>query len=305
MPATTKALVLTFPGYRIQGEALAAALSVPSAQVHIHRFPDGESKVTLPPELPKQVVFCRSLDHPNDKLVELLLAARAARDTGAESLVLVAPYLCYMRQDIAFSPGEVVSQKWIGEFLAGLFDVLITVDPHLHRVTHLRQAIPMAQAETLSAQSLLADYCLREYQNPLLLGPDEESRQWVAVMAQQHGFEYAVARKRRLSDTEVVIELPQLPSGERYQGRHVVLVDDVISSGHTLAEIARLLQAEGVGSIDSVVTHALFAPGADNLLYQSGIRSVVSTDSITHTSNRIALTALLADATRKYIAVKT
>ncbi|MCZ4328253.1 ribose-phosphate pyrophosphokinase-like domain-containing protein, partial [Brachybacterium paraconglomeratum] len=84
----------------------------------------------------------RSLDQPNEKLVELLLAARTARTLGAPHLTLVAPYLPYMRQDIAFSPGEAVSQRIVGPFLASLVDAVITVDPHLHRVASLRDVVP-------------------------------------------------------------------------------------------------------------------------------------------------------------------
>ena len=127
-------MLLGFSDYESQGRRLADALGMPFALVAIHRFPDGESKVTLPSPLPERVVLCRSLDAPNDKLIELMLCAETARAMGAKRVALVAPYLCYMRQDIAFHPGEAVSQKIVGKFLAGLFDAVITVDPHLHRI---------------------------------------------------------------------------------------------------------------------------------------------------------------------------
>ena len=103
-------LVLGFPDYDRQASALAKALNAPYRLIELHRFPDGESQLRLPPALPGQVVLCRSLDRPNGKLVELLLAAGCARQLGASQLILVAPYLCYMRQDAAFHPGEAVSQ---------------------------------------------------------------------------------------------------------------------------------------------------------------------------------------------------
>ncbi len=78
-PAAAPDLVLGFPDYREQGQALARALGVAYQEVEIHRFPDGESRVRLPAELPERLVLCRSLDRPNDKLVELLLASRTAR----------------------------------------------------------------------------------------------------------------------------------------------------------------------------------------------------------------------------------
>jgi len=127
-------MLLGFADYRPQAESLANALGLPYREVEVHRFPDTECKLRLPSGLPERVVICRSLDRPDTKLVELLLTSATARELGARELTLVAPYLCYMRQDTAFQPGEAISQRIIGRFLAELFDSLITVDPHLHRV---------------------------------------------------------------------------------------------------------------------------------------------------------------------------
>ena len=142
------------------------------AVIERHRFPDGEMRLRLPAELPARVVLWRSLQQPNEKLVELLLAAQTARTLGAQHLTLVAPYLAYMRQDIAFNPGEAVSQRIVGGFLAGLFDAIITVDPHLHRVATLQEAVPVTDAIVLSgAPRAGRPDRHRSAQNPLLIGP--------------------------------------------------------------------------------------------------------------------------------------
>ncbi|RKZ56276.1 MAG: phosphoribosylpyrophosphate synthetase, partial [Gammaproteobacteria bacterium] len=124
-------MILSFDDYETQSRKLAAALDIPCHTIQHHRFPDGESKLTLPDKLPQHVLICYSLDQPNEKLVKLLLAAKTARELGARKLTLIAPYLCYMRQDIAFHPGEAISQPIIGNFLTRLFDNVITVDTHL------------------------------------------------------------------------------------------------------------------------------------------------------------------------------
>jgi ribose-phosphate pyrophosphokinase len=118
------------------------------------------------------VIFCCSLDRPNDKLIELELAAATALQLGAELLTLVAPYLCYMRQDTAFHPGEAVSQHIVGELLARRFDTVITVDPHLHRTSVLQQAVPVRRAMALSAASAMADRLASRSDSPLLIGPE-------------------------------------------------------------------------------------------------------------------------------------
>ncbi len=287
-------LLLGFHDYETQGRRLADALGLPFALVEIHRFPDGESKVTLPSPLPEQIVVCRSLDRPNDKLVELLLIARTAREMGVRRVILVAPYLCYMRQDIAFHAGEAVSQKIIGAFLAELFDAVITVDPHLHRIERLEQAIPRGDAVALTAAPAMIEFLAQHVQNPMLIGPDAESEQWVRAMAEPAGLEYAVATKERLGDRSVRTKLPDVS----YQDRTIVLVDDMASTGRTLIAVASQLKFRGAGAIHCLVTHALFADDATRQLQEAGIEQIWSADSISHPSNVIHLAPLLAAAVR-------
>lgn len=268
-----------------------AAVLVPRV-IERHRFPDGELRLRLPEALPARVVLLRSLDRPNEKLTELLLAARTARELGAEHLTLVAPYLAYMRQDKAFAPGEAISQRIVGRFLADLFDALLTVDPHLHRVATLQQAVPVHEARCLSAAPLWGHWIASQLNKPILVGPDIESQAWVVQAAATHGFEHAVCRKIRHGDLHVEVALPPL----QVQGRATVLIDDVASSGRTLAEAARLLLSAGAASVDVAVTHALLADDALAVMRAAGIRHLWSTDAIAHPSNVLKLAPALAAA---------
>lgn len=288
----TMGIILSFEEYAQQSRKLAQALGMPCEIIQRHRFPDGESKLTLPAGLSDHVLFCQSLDHPNEKLLELLLAAKTARELGAKELTLVAPYLCYMRQDKAFHPGEVVSQPIIGRFLAELFDNVITVDPHLHRVHHLEQAVPARNAVALSATSLMADFLRDRVENPVLLGPDSESEQWVSVVAKPGQWEYGVCKKTRTGDKEVEITLPEIDLNKR----SVVIVDDVASSGQTLAVATRQCLSRNAAHVDVLVTHALFANDAKQRLEKAGVRYIWSTDSVNHESNIISLSGLLKTA---------
>jgi len=284
--------ILGFEEYATQGHALARSLNVPFECIHVHRFPDGEALVRLPESrLSGRIVLCRSLHDPNHKLVELMLAARTARQLGAQQLDLVAPYLCYMRQDKAFHPGEAVSQRIIGAWLADLFDGLVTVDPHLHRVHHLRDAVPVERPVTLHATGPMGQWIVDHFNDPLLVGPDAESEQWVRAIADPHGLEFIVGEKTRLGDAEVQIQLPEA----RVHGRPVVLVDDVASTGRTLEVAARLLAERGATEMAAVVTHALFIGDAMDRLHRAGITRIVSTDAIPHPTNAIPLASLLAE----------
>lgn len=288
-------LLLCFDDEQASAARLAAAAALPCGLVARHRFPDGELKLTLPERLPGRVVLFRSLDRPNDKLVELLLAAQTARQLGAQHLTLVAPYLAYMRQDIAFHPGEAVSQRVIGRFLAGLFDAVVTVDPHLHRVATLREAVPVARAVAVSAAPLLADWIAARRPRALLVGPDEESAQWIAQAAARHGFEHAVGRKVRRGDRHVEIALPDVA----VKGRAVVLLDDMASTGHTVARAAEALRAAGATSVDVAVSHALFADGALAVMRNAGVGEIWSTDCIAHETNVVYTASALANALRE------
>ncbi len=283
-------LMLGFPEYMRQTQNLADNAGISCVEVGIHHFPDGESKITLPDRLPAEVIFCRSLDHPNSKLVELMLAARGASALGADTISLVCPYLCYMRQDKAFHPGEVVSQTIVGGWLAAHFDNVLTVDAHLHRINTLKEAVPAKNAVNVTATGPMAEFLLQRFDRPMLIGPDSESRQWVAAIAAIGDFEYVVAEKTRLGDREVRILLPQAA----YGGKDVVLVDDVASTGKTLLETARQLSGFKPASVSVLVTHALLSDQAVELLHQAGVDNIWSCDSIPHATNAVSLAGLLA-----------
>jgi ribose-phosphate pyrophosphokinase len=197
-----------------------------------------------------------------------------------------------MRQDTAFHAGEAVSQRIIGTLLARRFDTLLTVDPHLHRTPELKAAVPVRRAIALSAAPVMADWLAARGGHPVLIGPDEESEQWVKAIAQSSGLEHGVARKQRLGDREVHIELPAMALA----GRQVVLVDDVVSTGHTLLEATRRLFHAGAASVSVLATHVLFVEAAVNKLEAAGISEICTSDSVAHSSNRLHLDGLLAAA---------
>lgn len=287
-------LLLAFDDERHLAEPLAVALGVPLRWIDRHRFPDGESRLRLPPRLPPRVALLRGLQRPNEKLVELMIAAQAARELGVEHLTLVCPYLAYMRQDMAFQPGEAVSQRHVGRALAAWFDVVITVDPHLHRVTSMDEVLPGRRGVALTAAPLLGEWAARHARRPLLLGPDEEAAPWVRRAAQAQGLEHATCVKQRSGDREVRVALPE----RDFAGREVVLIDDVASTGRTLAVTTEALLARGAAAVDVAVTHALFVDDAIAHLARAGVRHVWSSDSVAHASNVVSLVPLLADTLR-------
>jgi ribose-phosphate pyrophosphokinase len=290
-------MILAFPDYLNQAQRLANRLNVPLAEVGLHHFPDSESFICLPPSLPEHVIVCRSLNQPNDKLIELLLCAKTARELGAKRLTLVAPYLCYMRQDFANQQGVAVSQRIIGKMLANLFDDVLTVDPHLHRISSLDQAIPIKNAISLTAADEIGRFLKQKLNYALLLGPDTESEQWVATIADKIGFDYCIAHKERQGDKRIEMALPD----NNFFNKTIVIIDDMASTGRTLGKAANLLQAAGAGDIYAVVTHPLFCDDAETHILQAGVKTIWSTDSIDHPTSCIKLDTLLANAIKAIV----
>ena len=288
-------LVLHFADEAGLAHGLARELGWTCREIDCHVFPDGEYRLTLPRPLPPHVALLRGLQQPNTKLAALLIAAPAARDCGAQHLTLVAPYLSYMRQDMEFRPGEAVSQRHLGQALASWFDALVTVDPHLHRVATLDEVVPGRRGVCLSAAPLLGRFIADRMPGALLLAPDEEAGQWVRAAAAAGGLDHAVCHKRRQGDHEVQVALP----GADLRGRAVVLLDDLASTGRTLAVAARAVLADGGASVDVAVTHGLFIGDALDTLRAAGVRHVWSSDCVPHASNAVSVVPLLAAAVRQ------
>ena len=276
---------------------LASHLGLPLHVIDVHRFPDGELRVTIGAATETAIVYA-PLDQPNDKLLALLFAAEAFRREGVARLLLVAPYLCYMRQDIAFRKGEAISQKVVGALIANSFDRVVTVDAHLHRTKNIEDVFPHIEAQDLSAMAAIADALRGEGINgaTVIVGPDEESRPWISDLAGRLGLMHAAARKSRRGDRSVGIVFPE-PG--LFAGRPALIVDDIVSSGGTLIACAKALLSAGANTVDAVIIHALFPPEMMQSFLNAGIRSVRSTTSVTHPSNSFRLDRLLADAVRK------
>lgn len=265
------------PGNEARADALAQRLgeAVQRADLQVHRFPDGESLVRVQPPRGAAALMC-TLRDPDALTVPLLMAAATLRELGAERVGLVAPYLAYMRQDRAFEPGQAVSARIYGALLSGHFDWLLTVDPHLHRIDSLDRVYSL-RSRVVHAAPAIARWIATEVPQPLLIGPDAESRQWVADVAARIDAPMLVLDKQRRGDLDVSSRLPDLGA---WPDRTPVLLDDVASSGRTLAVVLEQLRARGSWAPVCVVTHGLFSGDALRVLRAAGAARVACTDSV-------------------------
>ena len=287
------AAIFAFAETAKQAAALADNIGLEARIVETRSFPDGESLVRIPATAPTALLF-RSLNDPNAKLVEILLAASALRDGGAQRVVLVAPYLAYMRQDMAFHPGEAVSQRVMGRLLTDHFDGLVTIDPHLHRVTDLGEVFRGMPALAVSAAPALAQAIAGGLDpSTILVGPDSESRPWVESIARPLGLEVLVGEKVRKGDRDVMLTVPGI---EVARGRPAILVDDLISSGTTLLACAALLREAGATGVEAIASHSLASAADLERLRAGGIERIRASDSIPGTVGTIPLAGVLSEA---------
>ncbi len=277
---------------------LAQEIGVEIGQLELREFPDGETYLRFLTDLiGRNVILVCTLDRPNDKILRLLFAAATARELGAAKVGLVAPYLAYMRQDRRFKPGEAVTSRQVAQLLSDSFDWLVTVDPHLHRYGSLSE-IYRVPTRVAHAASLISEWIKANVPNPLIIGPDSESEQWVSAVAQDAGAPYTVLEKVRRGDREVQISVRSL---NHLQGRIPVLVDDIISSGRTMVETVRLIVSFGASAPVCIAVHGLFADDAAESLARAGAR-VISCDTVPHQTNQIGVAKLLAEAMREFTA---
>lgn len=283
---------VALPGNESVAADLAESVGARVCALSVRRFPDGESYVRLLDSVAgERVIVVCTLAHPDQQFLRLAFVAGAAREAGAKRIELVVPYLAYMRQDRRFADGEAISARHFARLLSGLFDSVLTIDPHLHRI-HSLSEIFTVPARVLHSAPLLAAWIAANVSRPLILGPDVESRQWAEEVATMAAAPYAILNKVRTGDREVTISLPDLSFA---QGLSPVLVDDIISSGRTMLQAARKLREAGLPPPICLATHGLFSRGALALL-QVATEGIVTTDSVPNSSSRISIAPLLRDA---------
>jgi len=258
-------------------------------------FPDGEIYVRVMGSVKgEDVILVQSMGKkPNKLLIEYLLIADTLKDLGARNIIAVIPYLPYARQDARFNPGEAVSIKTVSKLIEKVgVSAVITVDMHLHRFKSI-QAIFSVPAYNLSAMGLLAEYTASEFglSKPLVAGPDEEAEQWAKIAANALQSDYLVLGKTRRGDYEVEIRGKSLAV---VQARDVLIVDDIISTGGTMAKAVEALKTAGAKRILAACTHPLLIEDALYKVLSAGAEAVVGTDTVPSPISFVSVAPLIA-----------
>lgn len=276
-------------------QSLCESLGLEEGRLDMRHFPDGESYLRILNEVKHcNVVVLADLYQPDHRVLPLLLLVETLKDLGAEDILLVAPYLPYMRQDKRFHSGEGLTLRYFAELISSYFSSLFTLDPHLHRYHDLSEIYDIP-SRVGHAAPLLAEWIAANVETPVLIGPDSECEQWVSAVAKQAGAPFTVLNKTRHGDREVDISIPHI---EHWRDHTPVLVDDIISGGHTMLETLSHLESLGLPKTVCIGVHGIFAEGSDTELAKQ-FAQMVTCNTIPHPSNAINISPLLVSNIRK------
>ncbi len=265
--------------------SLADALGTTVLASEFKEFPDGEVYVRLGEDVRGEHVVLVQSTHPAAKFVEMLLLQDAARGGGAASISAVVPYYAYARQDQAFKSGEVVSAKALADVLELKVDRVITVDPHKEHILGFFSI----EAHGVSAIPEIAAH-LASQKPDLILAPDKGALARAAECAKLLRIPSDYLEKTRLSGTEVEMK----PKDLDVAGKRVVIIDDIISTGGTIASAATALKAQGAARVSAACTHGLFAPGAVERLRNSGCDDVIACDTLEGAASAVSAAPAVA-----------
>ncbi len=286
-------LLLALPGNECWATVLARHTGGELGLLEVRCFPDGERYVRIDsPVSGRSVAVACTLRNPDEQILALCFTAAAARELGARRVGLVAPYLAYMRQDTRFRAGEAITSVTFGTLVSTVIDWLVTVDPHLHRHRSLAE-VYRVPALAVTAAPAIGAWVRREHPDAVIVGPDEESRQWVTAVAEAAGVPWVTMIKARQGDHDVNVTAPEL---DPWRDRVPIVLDDIVSTASTMVAAVERLRASGFRAPVCVGVHAVFAPGATEALAAAGAARIVTCDTIPHPTNAIAVIPLLASA---------
>jgi len=269
--------------------------NAPFAIPFVKRFPDGEIYVRVGGRLNGEDVVLVQSTRTDQDLIELLLLEDAVREAGARKLCVVVPYFGYARQDRSFFPGEPVSARTVARHIELEADAVVTVDLH-SPITLGAFTKPAFEASGIPAIGRL----LRERPVDLLVSPDKGGTERARRMASLLDKPWLALEKKRIDSEHVELSLPaNVPID--LEGKHIVIVDDVISTGGTIVEAARLLKRNKVGAIAAACTHGLFLRDAFERI-KAVTDDLYSTDTLLNPAEKASVAPDIAQILQRDVA---
>jgi len=271
---------------------LASKLGASHIKTSIRVFPDGESKVTLEDKPTGKTIVVQSTPPPVDSnFIQALSLISKARETSSQ-VIAVMPYLCYMRQDKEFLSGEVITSAVIAKMLrAAGASKIVVVDIH-SQLAIKYFAIPVRNVSAIPKLAMF--FTKMKLKNPFVVAPDlfwaPQARQFAKILGAESG---ALNKQRNRKTGELEIKKSQKMDLE---GRDIILVDDMISTGGSIVKAAEYAKEQNCGNIYAACTHALLVGNAEKKIKNAGVLKIISANTILGKTSVVDISDILAES---------
>jgi ribose-phosphate pyrophosphokinase len=287
-----KRIIFSLPGNEDLTQKLSKQLQIEIGIVMVQHFPDREFYVRVETEVSEaEVMLVSTLNYPDDKLLPLYFLSKTLKELGAAKITLIAPYLPYTRQDKSYQTGEAITSNLFAKLISGFADEIITLDTRLHRRKNLsdKYSIPV---KVLHVAPLISKWIKENVVKPLIIGPYEETEEWVSEVANKADAPFIVFKKTQNNDGNMQIEIPDATHWKNYKP---VIVDDIIATARTMYETTMQLKLSGYNLPIAIGVHGIFVGTSELSLFSTGAE-IITTNAIPHHTNRIDISELIADA---------
>jgi ribose-phosphate pyrophosphokinase len=278
---------------------VANQLDIQFMQAHLQIFSDGESKVQMNQISDNGCIIIHSTHPPVDQhLMQLFMMVHKCTNDHAKDICIISPYIAYSRQDKEFLNGEVISIDVMGKILECIgCKELVTVD--IHNPNVLSRFV--FKTYNISAIPLLAEYTRNHMHlnDPLIISPDNGGINRAEQLANILSIEMSWLTKTRDRYTGKI--------KTKYEGtssishRDIIIIDDMISTGNSIINAAKILKELGAEKLFVLCTHALLLEDAAERLLAAGITDIIATNSIPNIFAKVDLSTILSDHIRKYL----
>jgi len=241
-------------------------------------FSDGEvlPKLEKEPKINQAILIYqkKQLENINSYLIKYLFLSKKLKEIS-QKVIGVMPYYPYARQDAVFLEGEPVSSLYLAQILEKSLDIFITCNPHEHRqkLSNLF-TIPAYNVSLFKEMSeFFNDFDLKK---TVLVAPDREAKTFIDEFSQNFSSEKYVFLKQRNAKTG---EIEFLESDFDFRDKEAIIVDDVLSTGKTLLEIAQKVKNKGTKSISFAFVHFLNESAMD-LIKSVSPKKIITTNTL-------------------------
>ena len=287
-------MVIAGPASVDLARSISHNLNLKIIEPELKIFFDGESKLRIPSVNNKDCIIVQSLYPPPDRhIIQLLMIIHKCKKDHASKITVIIPYMAYARQDKAFLDGEIISIAVLAQLIENFgVDEVITVDIH----QEVSLSYFSTKIKNISAIPLLADYIKNNVtlEKSFIISPDAGGIKRAEKFAQLLELPILCLKKKRDRKTGFISIDENI--GMKVDGMNAILIDDMISTGGSIVKACEVLKKQKIGNIIVFCTHAILVANAFDKIINSGVKEIISTNSIPSICSKVDLSLILSDA---------